>query len=164
MRWWLLHPASLTGLLRARCDQFAVQPVFQAFAPAGVDECSELNLPRSRQAWVREVVLRCDDTPVVFAHSVVARRHLRGVWRGLSGLGRRSLGEVLFSNPKVQRQAFGFKRLRAGHALYERAQSASERELPRGLWARRSSFELQGQGILVTEVFLPAVLELRFSR
>lgn len=170
MRAWLLHPASLTSLLRQRCAEFAVRPVFEAVAPAGRDEHRGLRLGRTQPAWVREVQLLCDGIPVVFAHSVVAQRHVRGAWRGLTGLGSRSLGDVLFSDPKVERKAFGFRCLNVAHALHGRAAQplgdsqeialGSSQGLSQGLWARRSLFVLQGQSILVTEVFLPAVLKL----
>ena len=110
-------------------------------------------------AMVREVYLYCGDTPVVFAHSVVAHKNLRGAWRGLSGLGNKSLGTVLFTNPRIKRTPLEFKKVSRGHFLYDRA-CIRLPEKPVNLWARRSLFTLHGQSILVTEVFLPAILEL----
>lgn len=166
LRWWLLQRDSLTELLRARCSEFVVRPVRQALAPVRQDERMALRLRCPARAWVREVELLCDGVPVVFAHSALASEHLRGVWRGVRGLGQRSLGSMLFSDARVQRQPFGFRCLNNGHSLYERARSAwptqvPGKQAPRTLWARRSLFVLQGQALAVTEVFLPTVLNLK---
>lgn len=158
-RCWLQGRGSLTRRIQARCSHFRVQPVFQSLAMAHSDERVIMELRFGELALVREVYLFCNDTPVVFAHSVVARKNLRGAWRGLNGLGNKSLGTVLFTNPKIKRTPLQFKKLNTGHPLFERACLKLE-TTPAQLWARRSLFTLQGQSILVTEVFLPAVLDL----
>ncbi|HMY62038.1 MAG TPA: chorismate lyase, partial [Nitrosomonas sp.] len=104
LRWWLLNQHSLTDLIKQRCNQFRVEPTFQALARACHDELSVIDLHRNELALIREVYLYCGDRPVVFAHSVIARNHLQGVWRGLSRLGNQSLGSLLFSNPLIKRQ------------------------------------------------------------
>lgn len=118
-----------------------------------------MDLRRQTQALVREVYLRCDETPVVFAHSVVRREHLRGAWRSLGRLGSRSLGTMLFTNPLIERTPLVFRKLKPHHPLFERACKQLPAR-PLHLWARRSLFILQQQPILVTEVFLPAILRL----
>ena len=159
-RAWLQNRGSLTQLIQEHChSEFSVKPVFQSLATACGDELAVMHLRRDELALVREVYLYCGDTPVVFAHSVVARKDLRGVWRSLSGLGNRSLGTVLFTNPIVKRTPLRFKRLNPAHPLYSRACRRLQVK-PSGLWARRSLFTLHGQSILVTEVFLPSILEL----
>lgn len=158
-RRWLQDRGSLTRRIQLRCDNFRVQPVFQALATVIGDERVLMGVRQGELALVREVYLYCGETPVVFAHSVVARRNLRGAWRGLNGLGNKSLGTVLFTNPKIKRTPLEFKKLSPGHTLFEHAcQRLSS--APSNLWARRSLFTLHGQSILVTEVFLPAILDL----
>ncbi|SEL00386.1 chorismate--pyruvate lyase family protein [Nitrosovibrio tenuis] len=159
-RGWLENRGSLTQLIQQRCHgDFRVKPVFQSLARAFHDELAVMNLRRDELALVREVYLYCGDTPVVFAHSVVARENLLGAWRGLSGLGNRSLGTVLFTNPVVKRTPLRFKKLTPAHPLFSRACQKLQAK-PSSLWARRSRFSLHGQSILVTEVFLPSILEL----
>lgn len=160
IRWWLLHRDSLTRLIQQRCNKFSVDPIFQSLAPGYADELVMMNLRRGELALVREVYLYCGDIPVVFAHSVVARKHLQGAWRGLSRLGNRSLGTMLFTNPMIKRAEFGYKQLNIHHPLFKRACQRLQTP-PASLWARRSLFTLQGQPILVTEVFLPAILRLK---
>ena len=158
-RIWLQDRGSLTRRIQDRCKYFQVKRVFQSLSRIYGDELDVMGLRANELALVREVYLYCGDTPVVFAHSVVAHKDLRGAWRSLSGLGNKSLGTVLFSNPKIERTPLAFKKVCRGHFLYDRA---CERLLvkPADLWARRSLFTLHGQSILVTEVFLPAILDL----
>ncbi|TXI23194.1 MAG: chorismate lyase [Nitrosomonas sp.] len=161
LRWWLLNQHSLTDLIKQRCNQFRVEPTFQALARACHDELSVIGLHRNELALIREVYLYCGDRPVVFAHSVIARNHLQGVWRGLSRLGNQSLGSLLFSNPLIKRQdRFSFRQLNDHHLLYHRACQRMSPNKSRRLWARRRAFSLYGRSILVTEIFLPAILEL----
>jgi chorismate--pyruvate lyase len=156
---WLQDRGSLTRRIQDRCTQFCVKPVFQSLCRVYGDELDVMGLRHSELAMVREVYLYCGNTPVVFAHSVVSRRNLRGAWRGLSGLGNKSLGTVLFTNPKIKRTPLEFKKVSSGHFLYDRA-CAGLSTRPPSLWARRSLFTLHGQSILVTEVFLPSILNL----
>lgn len=156
---WLQDRGSLTRRIQDRCTQFCVKPVFQSLCRVYGDELDVMDLRHSELAMVREVYLYCGNMPVVFAHSVVSRRNLRGAWRGLSGLGNKSLGTVLFTNPKIKRTPLEFKKVSSGHFLYDRA-CAGLSMRPPSLWARRSLFTLHGQSLLVTEVFLPSILDL----
>ncbi|MDH5481110.1 MAG: chorismate lyase [Nitrosomonas sp.] len=159
IRRWLQDRGSLTRRIQERCNHFRVQPVFQSLAKLYGDEMAVMNLRHNEKAMVREVYLYCCEKPVVFAHSVVSRKNLRGAWRGLNGLGNKSLGTVLFTNPKIKRTPLEFKKVSSGHFLYDRA-CAILQSKPANLWARRSLFTLHGQSILVTEVFLPKILDL----
>ncbi|MFN3594217.1 MAG: chorismate--pyruvate lyase family protein, partial [Thiobacillaceae bacterium] len=111
------------------------------------------------RALIREVMLLCDEHPLVFAHSVIPRAGLAGPWRSLSRLGNRPLGEALFADPRIVRHPLQYRRLDRRHPLYHSAvRHLSVR--PSWLWARRSVFCRDGYPILVTEVFLPEVLQL----
>ncbi len=160
IRYWLQYRGSLTRRIQEQCTQFHVEPVFQDFAHIYGDEWRKMKLYRHELALVREVYLYCCDKPVVFAHSIVSRKNLQGAWRTLNGLGNRSLGSMLFTNPKVKRTPLEFKKVNSGHFLYDRA-ILRLTEKPTHLWARRSLFTLQNQSILVTEVFLPDILDLK---
>jgi chorismate lyase len=162
-RYWLQNRGSLTRLIQQHCSNFRVKPIFQSLSTVCEDELVVMDLRRKEMALVREVYLYCGKTPLVFAHSVVARKNLRGAWRGLDGLGSKSLGTVLFTNPAVRRTPLQFKKLNSGHPLFHRAcreLPITPAGLPISLWARRSLFTLDGQSLMVTEVFLPAILDL----
>lgn len=157
-RGWLIDRGSLTDRIRARCDAFRVELVFQGPRRATRDERFLVG-GRARQTLVREVYLCCRGVPVVFAHSVARRGDLRGAWRGLTRLGTRPLGAALFANPRVRRQALRFRALRARDELSLRALAGVHDRQPT-LWARRSLFTLNNSPILVTEIFLPGILAL----
>jgi chorismate--pyruvate lyase len=140
------------------CQDFSVRPVRSGLARIAYDEAVALNLQPRQRAYSREVFIYADNKPVVFAHSTCALRHLRGHWSALAGLGNQPLGAMLFTHPLVERNALYFKVLRKSHPLYQSA--AKSGDLPDVLWARRSLFVLNKAPLLVTEVFLPGILEL----
>lgn len=153
---WLGRPGSLTAHLRRHCTAFNVVRLHQGHDQPHPDELAPLQLARRQWVLVREVLLRCDDTPLVFAHSVTTLENLSGPWRALSGLGNRPLGEALFLNPRIRRESLTYRRIDVRHPLY-RAAAASIPHAPRQLWARRARYLLEGAPLLVSEVFLPAL-------
>ena len=158
-RHWLTDRGSLTQRIAERCARFRVDVVFQGLrAPTRDEAFLFADCGRSR-VLVREVYLVCDDRPVVFAHSVTRPRDVRGTWRALTGLGNRSLGSRLFTDPRVQRCPLHQKKLTAAHELHRRAVQRTP-GIGGPLWARRSLFLLHNSPILVTEVFLPGILHL----
>ena len=162
---WLRDAGSLTARIRARCERFAVQVVGQHLGPVHPDEAVLLGLRPGERAWVREVLLVADGRPVVFARSLLPRRNVRGAWNLFHGIGSRPLGQALFSDPAISRLPLACRRLDGRDARYHRAQAALTRfapaqSLPRTLWARRSVFLLRGSALMVSEAFLPEILEL----
>lgn len=156
---WLHNHGSLTQRIQQRCDMFSVRNVYAGLSTANTDEVALLNISRPQQVYARNVFLYADGKPVVFAHSVVAARHLQRAWHALQHLGNRPLGALLFSHPLVQRAPLRYKLLKRDQPLYRQAASVLEVPPPR-LWARRSVFTLHGAALLVTEVFLPQILKL----
>ena len=150
---WLADRGSLTARIMSEVAQFNLLRITQRLQPPNQDERRELKVRMHEYAVVREVLLRDGNTPLVFAHSVVARADLRTAWRGLSRLGSRPLGAMLFQDPTVSRLPMEYKKLDARHPLYQRA-AAIAPVIHKTLWARRSVFIKQGRALLVTEVFL----------
>jgi chorismate--pyruvate lyase len=157
-RAWLTHPGSLTSRVIARHGAMRVELLQQRLRTPNADEYRALGRPAYKRALVREVLLHASGRPVVLAHSVVARADLRGPWRTLHGLGTRPLAVALFADPRVRRGPFEFARIDRRHALFRRARGLLGRELP-VLWARRSLFRRRGRPLMVTEVFLPGLVE-----
>ncbi len=147
---WLLDPGSLTRrLTRLAAGRFTVRPLFEGWQTLRDDECAALQLPGASIGWVREVYLLGVDTPWVFARSIAGQAALEATDLRLDVLGSRSLGELLFSDPAFTRQPLQTCRYPAAWLPAEIAQA--------GLWARRSRFDRDGLGVLVAEVFLPAL-------
>jgi len=155
---WLIHRGSLTARLQQRYAQFSVQTQSMRLARAMQDEIQLLGLNSFQLATVREVTLISNQQPVVFAHSVIPRKALRGPWHALARLGNQPLGALLFANPQVKRTPLRYKKLSKHHRLYQKA-VAHVKTPPQHLWARRSVFYLNCASILVTEVFLPQLYE-----
>ena len=91
------------------------------------------------RVWEREVLLRCDDRPVVFAHTVVPMSASATDWPLFGALGERSLGSTLFYDPLVRRGELEFARLRAGHPLVQRARAALGDDRPPTLFTMRAA-------------------------
>lgn len=153
---WLIDDGSLTARLQHRYHQFSVKPLTIKYAKPLAGEAVLLHMPIDRTALVRDVLLFGNAAPVVFAHSILPRASLRGLWRGLGRLGNQPLGATLFANPKVKRTPLSYKKLSSNHALYRHAAKHLS-EKPPYLWARRSVFSLNCANIMVTEVFLPDI-------
>lgn len=168
MNKWLLEPASLTQRLIALGHGFHVQQLFQGKRKANFDEAMILGINPRDAVFHREVLLYCGNKPVVFAHSITAIASLRQCWKSLRSLGNQSLGSMLFSNPKVYRTAFQFKKLHWRHPLMRRMRQI---KLPnqdldfrqQALWARRSQFFLRQNTspIMVTEIFFPVLIDIK---
>lgn len=151
---WLRHEGSLVRALEQACR-----------APVRVRVIGEAR--RRPRAWelgygadaarcralIREVLLEADGRPLVFAHSVLPLAALTGPLRRVQRLGTRPLGAFLFGHPGAQRTALEATRLDPDTPLHGRAVRACRRPLP-PLWARRSTYRVDGPSLRVTEVFL----------
>jgi len=158
LRRWLTDRGSLTARLERHAGPVKVRVLFQGLRRPNRDEAFLFAAPSAR-VLVREVLLLRGATPLVYAHTVVAPGALRGAWRGVAGLGTRPLGAALFADPRIARFPLRQKRLPLAHPLYRRA-AAQLKTMPPSLWARRSIFAAGKSPILVSEVFLPAILDL----
>lgn len=152
---WLREPGSLTLRCQQLCDEFEVQVLRQSAQ-------SLVSGSRSRVP-AREVLLRCDGMPVIFARSrlLTGRRSRLACW--FERLGKRSLGSLLFRHPGFSRGALGYARLRPGQRLHRQVCEALGKPLPI-LWARRSIHYLDAASLEVTEVFLPTIRHLAVTR
>jgi chorismate lyase len=158
-REWLSDRGSLTSRIAARCPGVRVKVTFQGLRRPDRDE-RFLFADRGRsRVLVREVLLCCCDTPVVFAHTVVRPGDLYGPWRSVARLGTRPLGAALFADPRIERFPLHQRKIGPHHELHRRVRRVLHLDSP-SLWARRSLFRLHDSPILVTEVFLPEILAL----
>ncbi len=157
---WLIDKGSLTARLQQHYCQFSVNLVSSQYAKPMQDEVFLLQQASYQTALIREVFLMGACYPVVFAHSVLPRYALRGPWHGLARLGHQSLGATLFANPKVKRTPLTYQKLYQHHPMYQLV-AQHLRIQPSHLWARRSVFSLASAAMMVTEVFLPPLFNLK---
>lgn len=157
---WLTNRDSLTARLVARCNVFRVQRVQQQRSLCLQDEYAQLGLHQRQMVVAREVVLRCDEVAMVYAHTVLSLSANASQWPLFASLGNRSLGTTLFSDPLVRRGQLQFAKLAITHPLMQKMCALQLiKENTHSLFARRSVFERKGSKLLVTEVFLPEILE-----
>ncbi|MDP1928827.1 MAG: chorismate lyase [Thiobacillus sp.] len=156
LRSGLSDRGSLTRRLQAQHADFSVQLLARGLTLPFHDEAQVLHLRPTTRAYVRDVLLMGDGQARVFAHSVLPRPSLRGGWNGITRQGNKPLGEALFTNPRIRRLGLTLRRIDARHPLYHAARRHTGLTA-RYVWARRSVFCLNGQPLLVTEVFLPAI-------
>ncbi|WP_237059715.1 chorismate--pyruvate lyase family protein [Microbulbifer sediminum] len=150
---WLLHPGSLTAALRHLSgNRFRVQVLSQRWAQPNLEERRALGLRNRQLALLREVLLYGDDTPWVYARSVLPEQTLRGPSRQLRQLDTRPLGELLFSEPGIRRGPIMLNRQRRNPRC-TLPELAGEADLA---WGRRSTFWLRRRPLLVAETFLQA--------
>lgn len=153
---WLVDTGSLTARLKQYCQEFSVEILTEGSYPLSDDERIKLNLT-DNLGFVREVLLKLDGVPWVFARSVMSLNSLTAPGAELDKLGNRSLGSVLFSSPDMQRSEIEIAEFDANSKVYKLAKSLSN--VPQmTLFGRRSCFLLAGKSLLVAEVFLPDAL------
>lgn len=162
LRQWLTAPGSLTARLR----------LHGTVRVEVLDQGRRRLWPQERHALggcvghVREVVLRIDERPAIWARSSVPVRAVRGPWQAIRGLGTRPLAELLFSHRAVRRgplNALKWPRHSLSHSHLARqwqrlvSTASPGRPRPGGLptWARHSLFHHHGQPLQVLEAFAP---------
>ena len=145
-RSWLTDSGSLTQrLVQLIKGDFRVEVVRQGWYRPTRSEAKALNMNHRQVALVREVQLIGKGQAWVFARSIIPAQTLTGSQRQLKMLGTRSLGSLLFSDPSMRRGPLEISKLRLTNK--------------RNVWARRSVFFLSNKPLLVSEVFLPQLLQ-----
>ncbi|MCO6441125.1 MAG: chorismate lyase [Nitrococcus mobilis] len=157
LRRWLDEPGSLTRRIRRSCPGcFYVEVLCERWGSPFLDEARRLGLRHKNRVWLREVLLCCGDSAWVYGRSVIPRQTLQGRLRGLQRLGRQPLGSVLFKRYPLSRGKIEIARLAADDGLYR--QVVRSVAVAPGCWVRRSVFHVAEHPLLVTEVFLPALV------
>ncbi|MFA5677090.1 MAG: chorismate lyase [Pseudomonas sp.] len=145
---WLRDEGSLTRrLIASGQDDFRVEVLVEQQQPARADEAAALGLTAGQPVWIREVLLHTAGAPRVFARTAADLQAFNAAGVHLENLGSRSLGELLFSDPRIRREPIEISPYPAAW-------------LPGPLqaehcWARRSRFSSERLQLLVCEVFLP---------
>jgi chorismate--pyruvate lyase len=139
---------------------FTVTVLKQEWTKPRRDEAIALGIPFGQYALIREVVLSGQGQPWVFARSVLPLSVLHGKLRFLRKLDNRPLGGLLFKNRAIQRGSIFISQWSHAH-LPETLQTSVSLSINYSraatLWARYSIFHHEAAGLMVSEVFLPAL-------
>jgi chorismate--pyruvate lyase len=152
---WIIRDGSLTNaLIELSHNHLTVDVLYQGYAKPRVDEYRLLNLKREQLCLVREVILKGEGKPWIFARSLIPVTHINADIRRLRKQGQTPLGRFLFQHRQLSRTPFQIAKVTAN------AHYAPKRLLGNmPAFARRSVFFVNGQSILVSEVYLPALEE-----
>lgn len=138
---WLSNPHSLTQLIAEKTKSTVTVEVLSDCRQGLLADEAALFGNSIHRCRIREVYLCVNDVPVVFARSVLPTSSSTGVNRDVLQLGSKPLGEVLFKKGK------------APILLREIT------DIPGLGWGRRSLYQLRGHPILISEFFLPELLD-----
>lgn len=157
---WLLDEKSLTKRIKKNCvTQFRVKVIKQRWVLPDQSERLLLKLPIRQKVLLRQVVLFCGTSPVVFAHSLIPLATLRGEHRRLACLQTKPLGQYLFSKHYLKRSQFECAKLSVAMPFYHFLQK--HYAINQTVWGRRSLFLLKNKQLLVSEYFLPQIRDLK---
>ena len=149
---WLFDRKSLTArLIELSNHHFRVQILREDWRCPMLWERIALGLPMHQVALVREVALLCNETPLVYARSVLPASSLVGKNRRLKHLGNKPLGAALFSSPFLKREPIVV-------AEVARLKTAPHISKQHPAYARCSVFYLENKPLLVSEIFLPDII------
>jgi chorismate--pyruvate lyase len=147
---WLFDPASLTARLKQKCTaDFHVEVLSQAIQKPRLDEFQALGMASGNYALTRQVRLCCGGACWVYARTVIPFATLTGKQRIYANLGTRPLGAMLFADRTMQRDEVTGSQLPSGLGL-------AQDDI---VWGRRSIFRIAAKPLLVSEYFLPALLD-----
>ena len=151
---WLFDTSSLTARMICLCDgKFSVKVISQRWQKIGADESAVMLLRGTSSALVRKVVLCCDKQPLVYARTVIPASTIQGAKRRYANMGNRPLGAMLFADRTMRREVVQVAKLPAGNEIYRYTKSQEE------IWGRRSVFRVAEKPILVSEYFLPELIQ-----
>ena len=156
---WLCDQESLTKRLIDRCgNRFSVRVLSQQWVRPGVDEARMLKIPPQQIVLLRQVQLLDGKHVLVYARSLIPLHTLAGPHRRLKYLGDKALGAYLFAHPGLKREQLQLATITPNNPLFATALSDSRQDCP-CIWGRRSLFRLDDKSLLVSEYFLPALID-----
>ncbi|MDA3806972.1 MAG: chorismate lyase [Thiomicrorhabdus sp.] len=155
---WLNTKESLTQRLRQHCPALHVLVLSEKTERPLLDESTALGMHPNDLAWVRCVLLQCADQNWIYARTVIPNLTAESPWGALQKLGNKPLGDVLFELPSIQRTPFEFTSQALTTWPYLSKQLEPDESQGKG-YARRSIFTQKGAPLLLTEVFLPGLVE-----
>jgi chorismate lyase len=153
---WIFEQHSLTKRLRTYYGaSFGVKVLLQGWYKPYADESRALSKSARQVCLIREVLLHADQTPLILARSVIPKATIAVAERNLSHLGSRPLGEVIFAYPDLQRLSSEVAEISPSDWT---SSCRCRFDLQHALWGRRTIYAIPTETMLVSEFFLPALI------
>ncbi|TKB56268.1 chorismate--pyruvate lyase family protein [Ferrimonas aestuarii] len=148
---WLQDRGSLTLKLKNLCRRFEVQLLSEGMAPA---QESGPSWQQGEQIWQRQVLLKLDGIPWVYANTEVPLEAVQGSSIDFASLGNQPLGERLFAADDLIRGPIEVRHY-DDHSTAANHARLLGMPVDNGLWGRQREFSVNALSLRVTEVFLP---------
>jgi chorismate-pyruvate lyase len=143
---WITEEGSLTERLKKEFNDVKVDIIYEGLAS------------EKETDYIREVIIKSCDKPMIFAQTRVKVIDLDNAWSCLKELGQQSLANILFKDPKIFRHSLLYRLCDSDDILYRRLKSLGyiHEEI---LWIRKSKWEKDGKILSLTEAFLPKLFK-----
>lgn len=143
---WITEEGSLTDRLKKEFNDVKVDVIYEGLAS------------EKETDYIREVIIKSFDKPMIFAQTRVKMIDLDSAWSCLKELGQQSLANILFKDPKIFRHSLLYRLCDSDDILYRRLKSLGyiHEEI---LWIRKSKWEKDGKILSLTEAFLPKLFK-----
>jgi chorismate lyase len=154
----LFHEGSLTYFIQQHCDGlFNIELISEEWISPMQDEMELLSLKNDEATFIRKSRLKCDEQTLVYARTVIPKKTLVEENKILTQLGEEPLGNILFNNATTYRSDMRYAKIPVECDLHREA--TEELNITSELWGRQSQFFIRDQPLLITEIFLPSILE-----
>ncbi len=155
---WIIDEQSMTQAMRRVCKNMTINVLSQQWCKPTLSEILYLQLDPSQDATIREIEMLGDGEVWVYARTILPPKLVYGQYRDLFlQLGRRSIGDILYSHEDVKRFDIEVAHLTSIIPGYE-----SMRRYNGGvtdMWTRRAKFHLFDCDLSVSEVIFPTIEE-----
>ena len=102
------------------------------------------------------MLLHADGKPLILARTIIPAKTIKVAKSNLAHLGSRPLGEVIFSYPKLERIEMDVTLIDPPTWTQP---AIAEGHIDQPIWGRRTVYAIAQRQMLVSEFFLPGVLE-----
>lgn len=154
---YLQSEGSTTQWMQAFCgERYRIEVTQQAWNKPLLSEAKALATASHHYMWTRRVVIYGNETPWMLGRTIIPRMSLRGAFRLVQTLGTRSIGEFLFKQKNLQRSPFVYAL--ANTAWLSQLWPEYSAVLSEPVYLRRSIFWVANKPLLLTEAFLPQLL------
>lgn len=154
---WISYSHSMTKRMQHHCQTVRIEVIASHVGMPTFNEARLLQLAPRRAALIREIIMWCDEQPWLYGRTIAPLATVDSELPRLYRLGTVAIGKLLFRHRNMQRSPFAYAKLLPGQALYqetERWQQSSAK----WLLARHSEFKLSEKKLLLTEIFLPDMI------
>jgi len=138
---WLTEEGSLTERLKKEFDDVKVEVVYEGVYLL------------DKNFYVREVILKSNDSPKVFARTLVNTDDLQDAWSPIKNLGDQSLATILFNSPEIKKISVFYKKLTLNDPLFVHLNSLQLTN-KKSIWVRKSVWKKELALLELLEVFL----------